>query len=46
MLKEIKHIQATADLLYSEKEVEAALDKWLNKLTFCWLIETRYYSVL
>ncbi|MDD5266582.1 MAG: hypoxanthine-guanine phosphoribosyltransferase [Methylococcales bacterium] len=26
MLKEIRHIQATADLLYSEKEVEAALD--------------------
>lgn len=27
MLKEIKHIQATADLLYSEQEVEAAIDK-------------------
>jgi hypoxanthine phosphoribosyltransferase len=26
MLKEIQHIQATADLLYSEKQVEAALD--------------------
>ncbi len=27
MLKEIKHIQETADLLYSEQQVEAALDK-------------------
>ncbi|MGZ8190102.1 MAG: hypoxanthine-guanine phosphoribosyltransferase [Methylococcaceae bacterium] len=27
MLKEIKHIQATADLLYSRQDVEAALDK-------------------
>jgi hypoxanthine phosphoribosyltransferase len=27
MLEEIKHIQATADLLYSEKDVEAAIDK-------------------
>ncbi|WP_411726097.1 hypoxanthine-guanine phosphoribosyltransferase [Methyloglobulus sp.] len=27
MLKEIQHIQATADLLYSEQQVEAALDK-------------------
>ncbi len=27
MLKEIKHVQATADLLYSEQEVEAAIDK-------------------
>lgn len=26
MLKEIQHIQATADLLYSERQVEAALD--------------------
>lgn len=27
MLKEIQHVQATADLLYSEQQVEAALDK-------------------
>lgn len=27
MLEEIKHIQATADLLYSEQEVETAIDK-------------------
>lgn len=27
MLKEIQHIQATADLLYSEQQVEAALDQ-------------------
>jgi hypoxanthine phosphoribosyltransferase len=26
MLKEIQHVQATADLLYSEQQVEAALD--------------------
>jgi hypoxanthine phosphoribosyltransferase len=26
MLKEIRHVQATADLLYSEQQVEAALD--------------------
>jgi hypoxanthine phosphoribosyltransferase len=32
MLKEIKHIQATADLLYSEKEVEAALDKMAGQI--------------
>jgi hypoxanthine phosphoribosyltransferase len=32
MLKEIKHIQATADLLYSEKEVEAALDKMAEQI--------------
>jgi len=45
MLKEIKHIQATADLLYSEKEVEAALDKMAEQINICWLIVTRYYSV-
>ena len=27
MLKEIQHVQATADLIYSEAQVEAALDK-------------------
>jgi hypoxanthine phosphoribosyltransferase len=27
MLKEIKHVQATADLLYNEQQVEAAIDK-------------------
>jgi len=27
MLKEIEHIQASADLLYSERQVEAALDR-------------------
>src|SRR5512137_2008236 len=32
MLKEIKHVQATADLLYSEKEVEAALDKMAEQI--------------
>jgi hypoxanthine phosphoribosyltransferase len=32
MLKEIKHVQATADLLYSEKEVEAALDKMAGQI--------------
>jgi hypoxanthine phosphoribosyltransferase len=32
MLKEIRHIQATADLLYSEKEVEAALDKMAEQI--------------
>jgi len=32
MLKEIKHIQATADMLYSEKEVEAALDKMAEQI--------------
>ena len=34
MLKEIKHIQATADLLYSEKEVEAALDKMSEQINY------------
>ncbi|MFI3156396.1 MAG: hypoxanthine-guanine phosphoribosyltransferase [Methylococcaceae bacterium] len=32
MLEEIKHIQATADLLHSEQEVEAALDKMAEKI--------------
>jgi hypoxanthine phosphoribosyltransferase len=32
MLKEIKHIQATADLLYSEQEVEAAIDKMADEI--------------
>ena len=32
MLKEIKYIQTTADLLYSEKEVEAALDKMAEQI--------------
>jgi hypoxanthine phosphoribosyltransferase len=32
MLKEIKHIQATADLLFSEQKVEAALDKMAGKI--------------
>lgn len=32
MLKEIKYIQETADLLYSEKEVEAALDKMAEQI--------------
>ena len=32
MLKEIKYIQATADLLYSEKEVETALDKMAEQI--------------
>lgn len=32
MLKEIKHIQAAADLLYSEKEVEAALDTMAEQI--------------
>lgn len=32
MLKEIKHVQATADLLYSEQEVEAALDKMAQEI--------------
>lgn len=32
MLEEIKHIQATADLLYSEQDVEAALDKMAEKI--------------
>ncbi|MDD5460101.1 MAG: hypoxanthine-guanine phosphoribosyltransferase [Methylococcales bacterium] len=33
MLKEIKHIQATADLLYSEREVETALDKMAQQIS-------------
>jgi hypoxanthine phosphoribosyltransferase len=32
MLKEIKYIQANADLLYSEQEVEAALDKMAEQI--------------
>lgn len=32
MLKEIKQVQATADLLYSEQEVEAALDKMAQEI--------------
>ena len=32
MLKEIKHVQATADLLYSEQEVEAAIDKMAQEI--------------
>ncbi|WP_027157360.1 hypoxanthine-guanine phosphoribosyltransferase [Methylobacter luteus] len=32
MLEEIKHVQATADLLYSEQEVEAALDKMAQEI--------------
>ena len=32
MLKEIKTIQETADLLYNEKEVEAALDKMAEQI--------------
>lgn len=32
MLKEIKYIQETADLLYCEKEVEAALDKMAEQI--------------
>lgn len=32
MLKEIAHIQATADLLYSAPEVEAALDKMAEQI--------------
>jgi hypoxanthine phosphoribosyltransferase len=32
MLKEIKHVQTTADLLYSEKEVEAALDNMAEQI--------------
>ena len=32
MLEEIKHIQATADLLHSKQEVEAALDKMAEKI--------------
>jgi hypoxanthine phosphoribosyltransferase len=32
MLEEIKHVQATSDLLYSEQEVEAALDKMAQEI--------------
>jgi hypoxanthine phosphoribosyltransferase len=32
MLKEIKFVQTTADLLYSEEEVEAALDKMAEQI--------------
>lgn len=32
MLKEIQHVQATADLLYSERQVEAALDKMASAI--------------
>jgi hypoxanthine phosphoribosyltransferase len=32
MLKEIKHIQATAELLFSEREVEAALDTMAEQI--------------
>lgn len=32
MLEEIKHVQATADLLHSEQEVEAALDNMAQKI--------------
>jgi hypoxanthine phosphoribosyltransferase len=32
MLEEIKHVQATADLLHSEQEVEAAIDKMAQEI--------------
>jgi hypoxanthine phosphoribosyltransferase len=32
MLEEIRHVQATADLMYSEQEVEAALDKMAQEI--------------
>jgi hypoxanthine phosphoribosyltransferase len=32
MLEEIKHVQATADLLHSEQEVEAAIDKMAQQI--------------
>ncbi len=32
MLKEIKHVQATADLLYSEQQVETAIDKMAQEI--------------
>ncbi len=32
MLEEIKHVQATADLLHSEQEVEAAIDKMARQI--------------
>ncbi len=34
MLKEIQNIQASADLLHSEQEVEAALDKMAEQINF------------
>jgi hypoxanthine phosphoribosyltransferase len=32
MLEEIKHVQTTSDLLYSEQEVEAAIDKMAQEI--------------
>jgi hypoxanthine phosphoribosyltransferase len=32
MLEEIKHVQATADLLHSEQDVEAAIDKMAQEI--------------
>lgn len=32
MLEEINHVQATADLLYSEQQVEAAIDKMAQQI--------------
>lgn len=32
MLKEIKHVQETADLLYSEQQVEAAIEKMASEI--------------
>ena len=32
MFEEIKHVQATADLLHSEQEVEAAIDKMAQEI--------------
>jgi len=32
MLEEIKHVQATADLLHSERQVEAAIDKMAQEI--------------
>ncbi|MGZ4981010.1 MAG: hypoxanthine-guanine phosphoribosyltransferase [Methylobacter sp.] len=32
MLEEIRHVQATADLLYSEQEIEAAIDKMAQEI--------------
>jgi hypoxanthine phosphoribosyltransferase len=32
MLEEIKHVQATADLLHSEQEIEAAIDKMAQQI--------------
>jgi len=34
MLKEIQHVQASADLLHSEQEVEAALDKMAEQINY------------